>query len=39
LGLFENWVRRRLFGPKSEDIARSKRDCIMRNFIICSLSI
>jgi hypothetical protein len=32
--VFENWVLRRIFGPKEGD---SEENCIMRSFIIWAL--
>jgi hypothetical protein len=37
LGVFENRVLKRIFGPKREEVAGSGEDCIMRSFITCTL--
>jgi hypothetical protein len=35
--VFENRVLRRIFGPKRDEIAGDREDCIMRSFITCTL--
>jgi hypothetical protein len=35
--VFENRVLRRIFGPKRDEVTRGWRNCIMRNFITCTL--
>jgi hypothetical protein len=35
LRVFEDRVLRRIFGPEREEVARE--NCIMRNFIMCTL--
>jgi hypothetical protein len=37
LGVFENRVLRRMFGPKRDEITGGWRNCIMRRLMICSL--
>jgi hypothetical protein len=36
LRMFENRVLRRIFGPKRGGVTGGWRNCIMRNFIICT---
>jgi hypothetical protein len=35
--VFENRVLRRIFGPKTDEVTGSGENCIMRNFVICTL--
>jgi hypothetical protein len=35
--VFKNRVLRRIFGPKSDEVAGEWRNCIMRSFRICAL--
>jgi hypothetical protein len=37
LRLFENWVLRRIFGPKKKEVREAGENYIMRSFIICIL--
>jgi hypothetical protein len=34
-GVFENWVLRKIFGPKRNEVTGSRGNCIMR-FMICT---
>jgi len=34
--VYENWVLR-IFGPKEQEVTGGWRNCIMRNFINCTL--
>jgi hypothetical protein len=36
LRVFESRVLRRIFGPKSDEIAREWRNCTVRSFIFCT---
>jgi hypothetical protein len=38
LGVFENGVLRRIFGPKRDEVIGEWRNCIMKSFMICTLS-
>jgi hypothetical protein len=38
LRVFENKVLRRIFGPKRDEVTSEWRNCITRNFMICTLS-
>jgi hypothetical protein len=35
LGMFENRVLRRIFGPKRDEVIGVRESCIMRSFITC----
>jgi hypothetical protein len=37
LGVFENRVLRRIFGPKRDEVTGEWRNCIMKSFMICTL--
>jgi hypothetical protein len=37
LRMFENRMQRRIFVPKTKDLAEIGENCIMRNFITCTL--
>jgi hypothetical protein len=37
LRVFGNRVLRRIFGPKTEEVTRDLKHCIMRSFITCTL--
>jgi hypothetical protein len=36
--VFENRVLRRVFGPKRDEVAGEWRNCITRNFVICTFA-
>jgi hypothetical protein len=36
LGVFENRVLRRIFGPKRDEVTNGE-NCIMKSFMICTL--
>jgi hypothetical protein len=36
--VFENRVLRRMMGAKREEVTESKGKCIMRSFVMCSVS-
>jgi hypothetical protein len=35
-GKFENWVLRRIFGPKRDEVKRSAENFIMRGLMTCT---
>jgi hypothetical protein len=37
LGVFENRVLRRIFGPKRDEVTGNGENCIMKSFMICTL--
>jgi hypothetical protein len=37
LTVFENWMLRRIFGSKRDEIIGSWEICMMRSFITCTL--
>jgi hypothetical protein len=37
LRVFENSVLRRIFEPKRGEVTKGRENCIMRNFITCTL--
>jgi hypothetical protein len=37
LGVFENKVRRRIFGQKRDEVTGGWKNCITRSFVICTL--
>jgi hypothetical protein len=37
LNVFENKVLRRIFEPKRDEMTEGEENCIMRNFMICTL--
>jgi hypothetical protein len=37
LRVFENRVLRRIFGLKRDEVTGEWKNCIMRNFVICTL--
>ena len=36
LRVFENWVLRRIFGPKRDEVTREGRNYIIRSPMICN---
>jgi len=36
LRVFENWVLRRIFGPKRDEVTRERRNYIIRSPMICN---
>jgi hypothetical protein len=37
LGVFENRVLRRIFGPKRDEVTGEWENCLMKSFVICNL--
>jgi hypothetical protein len=37
LGVFDNRVLRRIFGPKRDEVTKNGENCIMKSFVICTL--
>jgi hypothetical protein len=37
LGVFENRVLRRIFGPKRDEETGNGENCVARSFVICTL--
>jgi hypothetical protein len=37
LRVFENRMLRRIFGPKRDEVTGEWRNCITKNFMICTL--
>jgi len=38
VGVFENRVLRKIFGTKRKEVIQSKRNCIMRRFMVCTIT-
>jgi len=36
LKVFENWVLRRVFGPKEDEVAGNGENYIMRSLMVCT---